>query len=146
MQAKFSGKQDVYLEISERYKEYIRLGIIKNGEKLRPFLRYTPLPVGISTILLFFVFERIFFSVDHNFSGLQVSGIDTILAPTCFTASVRPSSPSIVVGGTFIPVSFVTQYGQSKWHPKFVMMLKYFASTLLSFQISINYAYESERY
>ena len=29
----------------------------KNGEKLRPFLRYTPLPVGISTILLFFVFS-----------------------------------------------------------------------------------------
>ena len=30
----FSGKQDVYLEISEKYKEYIKLGIIKNGEKL----------------------------------------------------------------------------------------------------------------
>lgn len=29
----------------------------KNGEKLRPFLKYTPLPVGISTILLFFVFS-----------------------------------------------------------------------------------------
>lgn len=28
----------------------------KNGEKLRPFLRYTPLPVGIFTVLLFLVF------------------------------------------------------------------------------------------
>ena len=29
----------------------------KNGEKMRPFLRYTPLPVGIFTVLLFFVFS-----------------------------------------------------------------------------------------
>jgi len=29
----------------------------KNGEKLRPFLRYTPLPVGIFTVLLFIVFS-----------------------------------------------------------------------------------------
>ena len=28
----------------------------KNGEKLRPFLRYTPLPVGVFTVLLFIVF------------------------------------------------------------------------------------------
>ena len=34
MQLNFSGKQDVYLEIAEKYKEYIRLGVIKNGEKL----------------------------------------------------------------------------------------------------------------
>ena len=29
----------------------------KNGEKLRPFLRYTPLPVGITTVLVFIVFS-----------------------------------------------------------------------------------------
>lgn len=34
MKLNFSGKQDVYLEIAEKYKEYIRLGIIKNGERL----------------------------------------------------------------------------------------------------------------
>ena len=34
MQLNFSGKQDVYLEIAEKYKEYIKLGVIKNGEKL----------------------------------------------------------------------------------------------------------------
>lgn len=28
----------------------------KNGEKMRPFLKYTPLPVGIFTVLLFLVF------------------------------------------------------------------------------------------
>ena len=28
----------------------------KNGEKLRPFLRYTPLPVGVFTVLMFIVF------------------------------------------------------------------------------------------
>ena len=34
MQMIFSGKQDMYIEIAEKYKSYIRLGIIKNGEKL----------------------------------------------------------------------------------------------------------------
>lgn len=29
----------------------------KNGEKIRPFLRYTPLPVGVFTVLLFLVFS-----------------------------------------------------------------------------------------
>lgn len=29
----------------------------KNGEKLRPFLKYTPLPVGVFTVLLFLVFS-----------------------------------------------------------------------------------------
>ncbi len=29
----------------------------KNGEKLRPFLRYTPLPVGLFTVLIFLVFS-----------------------------------------------------------------------------------------
>ncbi|MGN0519903.1 MAG: MFS transporter [Candidatus Fimenecus sp.] len=40
----------------------------KNGEKLRPFLRYTPLPVGICTVLLFIVF-----STDESLLWLRVS-------------------------------------------------------------------------
>lgn len=40
----------------------------KNGEKLRPFLRYTPLPVGIATVLLFLVF-----STEENLLWLRVS-------------------------------------------------------------------------
>ena len=34
MKFSFSGNQDIYLEIAERYKEYIRQGVIKNREKL----------------------------------------------------------------------------------------------------------------
>lgn len=34
MKFSFSGNQDIYLEIAQRYKEYIRQGIIRNGEKL----------------------------------------------------------------------------------------------------------------
>ncbi len=30
----FSGKRDVYLEIAERYENFIRLGVLKNGDKL----------------------------------------------------------------------------------------------------------------
>lgn len=40
----------------------------KNGEKLRPFLKYTPIPVGISTILLLFVF-----STNEDLLWLRVS-------------------------------------------------------------------------
>ncbi len=47
MQARFSGKQEVYLEIAERYKEYIRLGIIKNGEKL-PSVRVAAGELGVN--------------------------------------------------------------------------------------------------
>ena len=34
MKFNFSGNQDIYLEIAERYKEYIKQGIIEHGEKL----------------------------------------------------------------------------------------------------------------
>lgn len=47
MQTRFSGKQDVYLEIAERYKEYIKLGIIKNGEKL-PSVRSAAGELGVN--------------------------------------------------------------------------------------------------
>ena len=36
---------------------YVDKHRFKNGEKLRPFLRYTPLPVGIFTVLIFLVFS-----------------------------------------------------------------------------------------
>ena len=39
----------------------------KNGEKLRPLLKYTPVPVGISTVLIFVVF-----STDENLLWLRV--------------------------------------------------------------------------
>ncbi len=47
MQGKFSGKQDVYLEIAERYIEYIKLGVIKNGEKL-PSVRILAGELGVN--------------------------------------------------------------------------------------------------
>ena len=47
MQTRFTGKQDVYLEIAEQYKEYIKLGIIKNGEKL-PSVRTLAGEIGVN--------------------------------------------------------------------------------------------------
>lgn len=47
MQPTFSGKNDVYLEIAERFKEYIRLGIIQEGEKL-PSVRTTATELGVN--------------------------------------------------------------------------------------------------
>ena len=39
----------------------------KNGEKLRPLLKYTPVPVGVFTVLIFFVF-----STDKNLLWLRL--------------------------------------------------------------------------
>ena len=47
MKLNFSGKQDVYLEIAQKYKEYIELGIIKNGEKL-PSVRIAAGELGVN--------------------------------------------------------------------------------------------------
>ncbi len=47
MQLKFSGKQDVYIEIAERYKEYIRLGVIGKDEKL-PSVREAAVELGVN--------------------------------------------------------------------------------------------------
>ena len=47
MQTRFTGKQDVYLEIAERYKEYIKLGVIKSGEKL-PSVRVLAGELGVN--------------------------------------------------------------------------------------------------
>ena len=47
MQTRFTGKQDVYLEIAEQYKEYIKLGVIKSGEKL-PSVRTLAGELGVN--------------------------------------------------------------------------------------------------
>ena len=47
MRLNFSGKQDVYIEIAEKYKEYIKLGIIKSGEKL-PSVREAAGELGVN--------------------------------------------------------------------------------------------------
>ena len=41
-----SGKQDVYIEIAERYKEYIDKGILSGGEKL-PSVREAACSLGV---------------------------------------------------------------------------------------------------
>lgn len=47
MQLNLSGKQDVYMKIAERYKEYIELGIFKNGDKL-PSVREAAGELGVN--------------------------------------------------------------------------------------------------
>ncbi len=47
---------------------YVDRHKFKNGEKLRPFLRYTPLPVGVFTVLIFLVF-----STEESLLWLRVS-------------------------------------------------------------------------
>ncbi len=43
----FSGKRDVYLDIAERYIQYIKLGVIKQGEKL-PSVREAAGELGVN--------------------------------------------------------------------------------------------------
>ncbi len=47
MQLKLTGKQDVYIEIARRYREYIELGIYKEGEKL-PSVREAAAELGVN--------------------------------------------------------------------------------------------------
>ncbi len=47
MQPHFSGKSEVYLEIAEKFKEYIQLGLIGQGEKL-PSVRSTAAELGVN--------------------------------------------------------------------------------------------------
>lgn len=47
VQTRFTGKQDVYLEIAEQYKQYIKLGVIKTGEKL-PSVRALAGELGVN--------------------------------------------------------------------------------------------------
>ncbi len=43
----FSGKQNVYLEIARRYRDYIQLGLLKPGEKL-PSVREAATELGVN--------------------------------------------------------------------------------------------------
>ena len=47
MRHELSGKQDVYVEIAEKYKEYIRLGVLREGEKL-PSVREAACLLGVN--------------------------------------------------------------------------------------------------
>ena len=47
MKWNFSGKQNVYLEIAEQYKEYIRLGLLAPNEKL-PSVRTAAVELGVN--------------------------------------------------------------------------------------------------
>ncbi len=43
----FTGKRDVYLEIAERYEKYIKLGVLRDGDKL-PSVRTAAGELGVN--------------------------------------------------------------------------------------------------
>ena len=47
MQWRLSGKQNVYLEIAEQYREYIRLGVLRAGDRL-PSVRQAASELGVN--------------------------------------------------------------------------------------------------
>lgn len=47
MKFKLSGKTDVYLEIADRFQEYIDKGIYKSGDKL-PSVRQVAVDIGVN--------------------------------------------------------------------------------------------------
>ena len=47
MQANFTGKREIYLEVAEKYESYIKLGILSAGEKL-PSVRAAAQEMGIN--------------------------------------------------------------------------------------------------
>jgi GntR family transcriptional regulator len=47
VQANFTGKREIYLEVAEKYESYIKLGILSPGEKL-PSVRAAAQEMGIN--------------------------------------------------------------------------------------------------
>lgn len=47
MQFEFSGQRELYLEIADRYKNYIERGILSDGEKL-PSVRSAAVELGVN--------------------------------------------------------------------------------------------------
>lgn len=47
MQKIFTGQREVYLEIADRYERFIRLGILRNGDKL-PSVRVAAGEMGVN--------------------------------------------------------------------------------------------------
>ncbi|MBO5870258.1 MAG: GntR family transcriptional regulator [Clostridia bacterium] len=43
----FTGKRDVYLEVAERYEKYIKLGVLRDGDKL-PSVRTAAGELGVN--------------------------------------------------------------------------------------------------
>ncbi len=43
----FTGKRDVYIEVAERYEKYIRLGVLRDGDKL-PSVRVAANDLGVN--------------------------------------------------------------------------------------------------
>lgn len=44
---KFSGKRDVYLEIAEKYEQFIRSGVYRDGDQL-PSVRHAACEMGVN--------------------------------------------------------------------------------------------------
>lgn len=47
MKKELSGKQDVYLDIADKFEQYIRLGVYRNGDKL-PAVRVAAGDLGVN--------------------------------------------------------------------------------------------------
>jgi GntR family transcriptional regulator len=43
----FSGKRDVYIEVAERYEKYIKIGVLRDGDKL-PSVRVAANELGVN--------------------------------------------------------------------------------------------------
>ncbi|MBR6784114.1 MAG: GntR family transcriptional regulator [Clostridia bacterium] len=42
-----TGKRDVYIEVAERYEKYIRIGVLRDGDKL-PSVRVAANELGVN--------------------------------------------------------------------------------------------------
>lgn len=76
---KFSGKSDVYVQIAEKYENYIKLGVLKNGEKL-PSVRTAAEECGVNpntVVRAYALLEEKGFIASLPKKGIYVSYIPT---------------------------------------------------------------------
>lgn len=80
MKQYFSGRREVYLEIADRYEQYIRLGVLRDGEKL-PSVRVVAGELGVNPN-----------TVQRAFRHLEERGLlETIPKKGIYVSSVLPS-------------------------------------------------------
>ena len=61
----FTGKRDVYLEVAERYEKYIKLGVLRDGDKL-PSVRTAAGELGVNPNTVQKAYQHLFVKLFIN--------------------------------------------------------------------------------
>ena len=91
MVAMFSGKQDIYLDVADRYENFIRLGILQDGDKL-PSVRQAAAELHINPN-----------TVQKAYQHLEKKGLITTLPKKGVFVTYRRTSEATALQNSLLP-------------------------------------------